>query len=219
MQITAEEDRKLSTRPVDDVVAWQCVLQARQEALRWRRDSIDHAIQLLLNGLSIVGENADLYAALGRTHLQYREAAVDLGDRPLEQAELYARKIFELDASCPAGLQLQGWIDYSKGRIQDAVRHLKAALETDWSNSDTLALLCNCYLISGQVQAARPIIDRLLSIDPLTPLNRCLPGWADVLEGEFDRAIDPYHEMFKMDPGNPMARLFFSPDTTRFSET
>lgn len=209
LQLTAEEDQRLSNRPVDNVVAWQCVLQARQEALRWRRDSIDHAIQLLLNGVSIVGDHADLYAALGRTYLQYREAGVDLGDRPLEQAEFYAKKVFDLDASSSAGLQLQGWIYYSQGRIQDAVRHLKAALENDWSNSDTLALLCNCYLISGQGSAARPIIERLLSIDPLTPLNRCLPGWADVLEGRFDTAINSYREMFEMDPGNPMGRLFY----------
>ena len=72
-----------------------------------------------------------------------------------------------------------------------------------------LGLLANCYLISGRVTLARPLIERLLVVDPLTPLNRCLPGWADALEGNFEAAIDAYRDMFEMDPGNPVARLFY----------
>jgi thioredoxin-like negative regulator of GroEL len=89
------------------------------------------------------------------------------------------------------------------------VRDLKAALEIDPNNADTLGLLSNCYLISGKVAAARPIIERLLAIDPLTPLNRCLPGFADIMEGSFSTAVEPYRRMFEMDSDNPMARLFY----------
>jgi non-specific serine/threonine protein kinase len=70
-------------------------------------------------------------------------------------------------------------------------------------------VLANCYLISGRVTLARPLIDRLLVVDPLTPLHRCLPGWAAALEGRFEAAVDAYREMFEMDPGNPVARLFY----------
>lgn len=45
-------------------------------------------------------------------------------------------------------------------------------------------------------------------LDPLTPLTRCLPGFADVSEGNL-QSIEPYRQMFEMDPGNPMARLFY----------
>jgi tetratricopeptide (TPR) repeat protein len=191
------------------VHAYECYLQARQEAFRWRRDAIDHAVQLLHNGLAIVGENAELLAALGRAHLQYREAGIDFGQRPLDEAEVCVRKVFALDPRSGSGLQLRGWIRYSRGQIQDAVRDLKAALEIDPGNPDTLALLSNCYLISGRVSVARPLIDRLLAVDPLTPLTRCMPGWADILDGDFAAAVGPYRQMFEMDPGNPMGRLFY----------
>jgi non-specific serine/threonine protein kinase len=59
------------------------------------------------------------------------------------------------------------------------------------------------------VSAARPLIDRLVAVDPLTPLTHCMPAWADVLDGNFAAAIEPYRRMFEMDPGNPMARLFY----------
>ena len=211
LQLTGDERKQLAAHPIDNVHAYECYLQARQEAYRWRPDAIDHAIQLLRNGLAIIGENAELYAALGRTHLQYREAGIDLGEGPLRAADECARKVLALDPQCCAGLQLRAWINYSTGRIQEAVRDLKAAHEIEPNNPETLALLSNCYLISGYVSFARPLIDQLVAVDPLTPLTRCMPGFADLMEGNLAAALGPYRQMFDMDPGNPMARLFYVP--------
>lgn len=210
LQLSAEENRRLSSRPPNDIVAWQCLLQARQESLRWRKDSIDRAIALLERGLDSVGDNPELLAALGRTYLQYREAGLELGEGPLRHAEACAQRVFELDPESAVGRQLRGWIAYSRGQIADAVRHLFDALEVDFNNPETLALVVNCLLISGRVDQAQPYIRHLSSIDPLTPLTRCLPGWAAVLEGDFSAALSPYREMFEMDPDNPVARLFYT---------
>ena len=209
LRLTADEHRRLGGRPIANVHAYECYLRARQEAWRWRKDAIDHAIQLLHNGLALVGDNARLYAALGHAYLQYREAGIDLGEGPLDRAEDCARKAFALEPESASGLQLRGWIHYSRGRIQQAVRDLRAVLETEPNNADTLLLLINCYLISGKVPAARPLIERLLAVDPLTPLTRCMPAFADAMDGNFATTLDPYRQMSDMDPGNPMARLFF----------
>jgi len=209
LRLSADEDRRLADRPISNMHAYDCYLRARQEAWRWREDAIDHAVQLLHNGLAIVGNNARLYAALGHAYLQYREAGIDFGERPLEAADACARKVVELEPGSAAGLRLRGWIHYSRARIQDAVRDLKAACQIESSNADTLLLLANCYLISGKVAEARPLIERVLAIDPLTPLSRCMPAFADVMEGHFAAAIEPYRQMYEMDPGNPMARLFY----------
>jgi TolB-like protein len=91
LTLTVDERKQLAARPIDNVHAYECYLQARQEAYRWRQDAIDHAVQLLHNGLAIIGENAELYAALGRAHLQYREAGIDLSEGPLREADACAR--------------------------------------------------------------------------------------------------------------------------------
>lgn len=210
VRLTSDERRQLAERAVDHVHAYECYVHARQEAWRWRKDAIDHAVRTLRNGLTIVGDNAQLYAALGLAHLQYREAGIDLGERPLREAERCATQLFAIDPASAAGLQLRGWIEYSRGRIQEAVRDLKAALYVDPADADTLLMLSNCYLISGKVQDARPIIERLLAVDRVTPLTRCMPAFADLLEGHFAAAVGPYRAMFDMDPGNPMARLFYA---------
>ncbi len=209
LQLTTDEDRRLRERGIDNVHAYDCYLRARQQGWRWRKDAIDQAIQLLRNGLAIVGDNARLYAALGVAYLQYREAGIDFSESPIAQADACATKIFELEPASAAGLQLRGWIHYSRARIQEAVGDLTSALGLEPNNADTLLLLSNCYLISGRVAAARPLIERLVAIDPLTPLVRCMPAWADILEGNLAAAVEPYRQMFEMDSGNPMARLFY----------
>ncbi|HEY7498402.1 MAG TPA: tetratricopeptide repeat protein, partial [Vicinamibacterales bacterium] len=209
LQLTADEDRGLATRPIENVHAYECYLLARQEAWRWRKDAIAHAIQLLENGLALVGPNARLYAAVGHAHLQYREAGLDFSARPLDEAEACVRKVLALEPESASTMQLRGWIHYGRGEIQSAVHDLKAALEIEPNNADVLLLLTNCYLISGYVAAARPLIDRVLAVDPLTPVGRCMPAFADAMEGNCSAAIEPYRQMFDMDPGNPMARLFY----------
>jgi hypothetical protein len=37
-----------------------------------------------------------------------------------------------------------------------------------------------------------------------------MPGFADIMEGNLEAAIDPYRQMFEMDRSNPMARLFLA---------
>ena len=209
VRLTASEDRRLADRPIDNLHAYECYVRARQEAWRWRRDAIDHAIQLLRNGLSLVGDNVRLYAALGHAYLQYREAGIDVTDAPVDEAEACASRIFSLEPASAPGFQLRGWIHYCRGDIQNAVRDLNRALAVEGNNADTLLLLANCYLISGRVSAARPLIARTLQLDPLTPLTRCMPAFADVMEGKRAAAIEPYEQMSAMDPGNPMARLFY----------
>lgn len=209
LRLTARDEQRLTERAILDLPAYECYLRARHEAWRWRKDSIDQAVHLLRAALMLIGDNARLYAALGLAHLQYREAGIDFTDRPLRGAESCASKLFELEQNSASALLLRGWIRYSSGLVQEAVRDLKAALELEPSNADSLLLLCNCYLISGRVSSARPHLTRLLTIDPLTPLTRCMPAWADVLEGNFAAAVAPYRQMFEMDQSNPMARLFY----------
>lgn len=207
--LSPREERQLSNREFDSVEAWQCILQARQSALRWRKDAIDHAIELLRQGLAIAEDSVELHATLGRTWLQYREAGLDTSDTPLSKAEQCAARVQALDPEAAAGYALNGWLAYARGDVEGAVAALRAGLERDWNNVDTISLLCNCYLISGRVALARPLIERSLQLDPLTPLTRCMPGWAAVLEGDAAGAIAPYRDMFEMDPGNPIGRLFY----------
>jgi len=210
VRLTDDESRRIREPAIESVPAYECYLRARHEMWAWRNDAIDRAVQLLTDALAMIGDHARLYAALGLAHLQYREAGIDLSDRPLAAADACCSKLLSLDPRSASGLQLRAWIAYSRGRIRAAVDDLTAAAEQEPNNADTLLLLCNCYLISGRVAAARPLLARLLRIDPLTPITRCMPGFAAIMDGHPDAALEPYRQMFDMDPSNPMARLFLT---------
>ncbi|HEX2443451.1 MAG TPA: tetratricopeptide repeat protein [Vicinamibacterales bacterium] len=208
VRLTPEEDARLAARPIPNVHAHECYLRARQQIWRWRKDAMEYAIQILSNGLRIVGDNALLYATLGLAHVQSREAGIDLGVAPVTAAEACARQVAALDPTLPEGLLLRGGIHFARARIPDAVRDFQAALDADPNNADALAILSNCYLISGRVERARPLVERYCAVDPLNPVSRALRGYADMLEGRSEAAVAAYREMVEMDPSSPMARLF-----------
>ena len=137
LRLTADEGRRLADRPIVNVHAYECYLRARQEAWRWREDAIDHAIQLLQNGLAIVGDNAGLYAALGHAYLQYREAGIDLSERPLDEAEGCARKVFALEPASASGLQLRGWIHGGRGLSREQLSSVSSSAPSRPSRRST----------------------------------------------------------------------------------
>lgn len=207
------EGRVLGTaqQPVsesEDVATWQWLILARQQAQSWRSEGLDAAVTQLEQGLTTLGEKPSLLAALGRTWLQYRESAIDLGPDPLDNARDCARRLANCDPNHPGALQLQGWIAYAEGRVFDAIEALYRSDQARPNDPETLGLLVNTLLISDHAEAARPLIERLTSIDPLSPLSACLPGWDLLLEGDFEAALPYYEAMHAMDPDHPMGRLF-----------
>ena len=104
-----------------------------------------------------------------------REAGLDLSERPLHDAQRCVERAIAADPDDAAVCELRGWLHYSRGEIQPAVENLKIALAHQGSNPDTLGLLCNCYLISGQTRVARSLIPQVLAMDPLSLLSQALP--------------------------------------------
>lgn len=92
--------------------------------------------------------------------------------------------------------------------MPEAIDALYQADRAQPNDPETLGLLVNCLLIPDRAIGARPLMEFLLSIDPLSPLTVCLPGWDRLLEGDFAAALPHYEAMHAMDPAHPMGRLF-----------
>ena len=209
LQLTADENRRLAERPIANLHAYECYLRARQEGWRWRKDAIDHAFGSCTTGWrSSVRTPGSTRRWASRTSSTGRPGSTSVNAHSRRPRRVRGRSSCSRPnpprgSNCVAASTIRA--AESRRRFDD----LKAALEIDPNSADTLLLLSNCYLISGRVSIARPLIDRLLAVDPLTPLSRCLPGFADAMDGNFAAAVEPYRQMFEMDPGNPMGRLFY----------
>ncbi len=209
VQLTPQEQDKIKQRPIDNPHAYECYLQARQEITLWTEPAFDRALQHLNNGLRIVGENALLYAGLGYTHWAYVNAGIKPQEH-VEQVEICTRKVFELEPESAHGYFLQGITEHLiQCELQKSVNSLKRALIMDINNPDVLFWLCLAYSFAGRIDAAKPLVKRLLRIDPLNPLNQGLPGFLLTLEGRFDEALAPLRTMYEMDPSNPALQFLY----------
>ncbi|GGW75819.1 hypothetical protein [Alteromonas halophila] len=188
--------------------AWEYLHKARNASLQWQPEAISQAITLLQAASELVGNNPLIMAQLGRVYLQQRESGADCSAAPIEKASAILKRLRAQQPHAFFTLSLGGWLDYMKGEINEAIDTLRQALALQPNDPDTLGLLSNCYLVSGQSELAWPFIQTLQVVDPLTPLSRCMPGYYRLMTGDFDGAIGPYQQMLTMAPSNPLARLF-----------
>ncbi|HEV8177655.1 MAG TPA: tetratricopeptide repeat protein, partial [Gemmatimonadales bacterium] len=105
--------------------------------------------------------------------------------------------------------RLLGLIGIHGGAIQDVASHLRYALKQDPNDSDALLWLSLVLGFAGRPAAARPLVARLLRIDPLTAFYQMLPGFLALMEGDFARAGEPFRHSCDLDPTNPIVRLTY----------
>lgn len=211
MSVALGQSLEPAAEPADgpaSTAEWECLVLARQDAVKWRKSGLDAAIDRLQRGIEALGRRPMLLAALGRTWLQVRESASELGPAPLRRARAIADELADRAIRHPARLQLDGWLRYADGNIPGAIRALERADALQPDDPETLGLLINCLLISDRGDEAQPRIEHLSRIDPLTPITACLPGWKLALAGDLDAAVPHYERMREMDPDNPMAIAF-----------
>jgi non-specific serine/threonine protein kinase len=209
IELSAAEAARLAERPIPDVRAFEYYLRARQEIFRFTGEALDRAVEHLRKGLEILGENVLLQAALGYTYWQYVNGGIS-GDRTyLDKARECAEQIIRLEPDSPHAHRLLGLIGIHGGATADVVRHLRQALDQAPSDTDALLWLSLVLGFAGRPQAARPLVERLVSIDPLTPFYQMLPGFLALMEGDLAGAVEPFRRSAQMDPGNPIVRLTY----------
>ena len=210
LKLTRAEERRLAERPIEDVRAYECYLRARHEMYRLTQEGLDRALQLLRNGLEIVGENALLYAALGTAYRIHIDAGIKPDERYLRYMEECANKVFQLDPGAAQGHFLQGLTRVTRGNMQEAVGEFKQALAGDPNNPEVLFWLALFYGVVGKGFAAEPLSARLLSVDPLTPRNQMIPAWCHLMDGQLSRAVEGGRRWYEGEPDNPVGQFMYA---------
>ena len=196
-----EEGR--AARRISDVRAYEYYERARQEIWLSTQESLGRAVELLEKGLEIVGDNDVLYGAMGTAYTAYINVMVSSDENYLRKAEACADKAQALNPSTSHLRFLKGFLHFKRGRVQDAIRELKRALSLELNHAEASMALAYFYGFSGKAFAARPILQRLLVIDPLTPINHCVQGLVEMLDGRVEAAVQSLQKVEQLAPGNP----------------
>jgi eukaryotic-like serine/threonine-protein kinase len=206
VRLTADEDRRIAQHPIADVRAYELYLRARQHIWSFSATSLDRALQLIHDAQDIVGDNELLFASEGWIYWQY----VNVGIRPaatydeyLQKAEACVERIFALDAASSKGYALRGAIRNHRADPVGSLRDYKRALALDPNDPESLLWLGYGYAVSGRIQLAVALTERLLHVDPLTSVNVCMRGMVAMHDGRFDEALGWTQRSVDIDPENP----------------
>ena len=208
LTLSADEQRRLREHPVTNLRAYEYLLQARHALWTFATPALDRARVLLENALAIVGDNAQLYAALGQVHLNYIETGQPGAAEHLALVEEYAAKASDLEPESAPVLWLRGAIRWKHGEIRESIQLLERARALDPSNAELITFLAYVYLLAGQDDRAWEAAEESTRLDPLTPLLQCMPGFCHWLAGRPAAALPYYRKFLTMDPTNPAAHLF-----------
>jgi non-specific serine/threonine protein kinase len=206
IKLNPEENKKIVERPVSDVHAYECYLRAKKEFWSNSEGAFERALQEINRGINIIGENELFYAAKGSIYFQFIIYGIKEEEYFRKLKECVA-EIFTLNSGSYHGYYLLGLINHKEGKIQESVGHLKRVLAKHPNNPESLFWLIFNYAQAGQISAARPLAEKLLDIDPLTPINHCMPGYLYEMEGKFEDGLEYKRKYLQLEPESAFARF------------
>lgn len=210
LKLSPEEERQIAQRPIGDMRAYESYLKARQEIMLFTEEGLDRALEHLKRALNIVGENALLLAGMGYVYWSFVNLGIKTPEEYLTKAEACAARVFELEPDSSRGHMLLGLGSMTRGNAQEGVRHLRRTLITDPNDPDALFWLVVAYGSAGRTTLAMRFADKLLEVDPLTPINQATPGYTLLCEGRFDLALDKERKWHEMEPTTAISRFWYA---------
>jgi len=207
LELTPQEHRRLAERPIPNVYAYECYLRARREIFRFTEPALDRAMEYLVEGLRALPDNPLLLAGVSYVHRERVELGVAQEDS-LEKAEEFAKRAVALAPDLPQGHLMLGLIAFWRGgMIKTAVAHVERALAADPNDWDALAWAGAVYPFLGKASEVVSVGERLIAMDPLSPMSYMPLIWSHWFEGRFDLALGVLERNRHLYPGALSASL------------
>jgi TolB-like protein len=205
------EEARVSVRPVDDLVAFECYLKARHQMWLMTEESLKEALDLLARGIALQPDSAHLHATRAYVSIQYpntmNPAPVPYAEL-LEEAKGWAARAIQLDPDSSMAHFSHGTVDWFRGILLSSMTHLVRAIRLNPNHADALNFLGFNFLIGGHHQEeAREFLARAAHLDPLNPLNsevsRSYFAW---FSGDFAGVIESWKTWRELEA--PLPRLY-----------
>jgi eukaryotic-like serine/threonine-protein kinase len=199
-------EAKVVQWPIQDVVAWDCYLRARQELYAWTPDSMDRAARLVEEALRIVGDNPLLLATQGQIAYMKVNLMFDPDERHLDRAAEYADRALAIAPDYYLGLFLRGVVAGLRGDTASAIRDTYRAHQLRPGDPNVLAEFCRFGNAAGVEVAAH--VNELVRIDPLTPVTWLVVALNRSQYGQIEEVIEPSRRCLSLAPGVSMFPIF-----------
>jgi tetratricopeptide (TPR) repeat protein len=190
-QVTASDPHDLHYR----LVLAQSCLAARQYQCVL---DVDHEV-LTLNAESA---EADMLAGEALDGMRNHAAAIE-----------QFRAAVKADPKQPNVHFGLGYLLWTQNQFDEAAQEFQAELANAPANSEAMTLLADCDIRIGQPDAALPLIEKAVQLDPGIERAHLDLGILDAQDGKRDEALREFKTAARLSPGDPdvhwrMARLY-----------
>jgi len=199
LELTPQEEQQLAERPIPNLYAYECYLKARREILHFVEPSLDKAAEYLEQGLRVVPDNPVLLAGMAFVHTQRVNIGVGEEDC-LTKAEALATRALQFAPELPQGHLVLGLIAAWKRGRTAAIPHLERILAADPNDQDALAWLGMLYAHGERLAEAASMGERVIAMDPLSPMGYLPLLLSHWLDGRFGAALGVVERAGKVDP-------------------
>jgi len=199
LRLTTDESRRLSERPIADPRAFELYLQARQEI---RRYAIPRAVPLIEEAIRIEGETAPLRALRALATLWQVRLGMAPDQSPLDEAERAAQSLITERPDASYVHALIGNLNYERGNLLEALRHLRRAVELEPNDSDSLVMMVFTLVGAGQDDEAQALAPRLVQSDPLSAATWMAAGGPLWFVGRAAEGLPIMKRGLEIDPNN-----------------
>ena len=205
VNLTESEEHQVAERPIENVVAYDCYLRARQEMLRWTPEGLRRATQLVDEALGIVGDNPLLLATRGQILWTEVNTTLVTPDVGLARAAEYADRALALDPDCALGIFVRGLVAGLRGQIEQALLDIRRAYALDRGDSNVLIELCRFSNAAGIPHAH--LLERVTRIDPLNQFTPFVASTHSSVAGQFEQAAQHARRAMELAPAYSMLHL------------
>jgi TolB-like protein len=204
LKLSKEEKNKISEHLIHDAQAYECYMRAMQYIWNFTEESLQKSLEYLNHGLGIIGDSVLIYSGMSYVYLQLYHSGLRPEVKYLDLAEEYINKIFDLEPGSAHGHGLYGLLIFIRlGSTKESYDHLKKSYSLVSNNPTTMQwLLYITAMHKGNKSAAEPLINNLLRIDPLSPVNIAWGSIIHYIDGRFNLMVDAYYRYCRIEPDN-----------------
>jgi len=205
--IFAAEIRQAQRKDRDQLDAWDRIMRAHWHIRRFTREDLAEARRFLTEAIDLDPSNAVALSDLAFAH--HFEAVFGWGEnvaRSYTDCGAAARRAVAIDDSDAEAHGALAIYDLFRGRHEEARRRLRRALDLDPNSALLHGYVGASYAFAGAYETALPHCEEAMRLSPRDPflvIWHLLKGWAALLAGRDEEAVEHATQAAEANPEFP----------------
>ncbi len=207
VKLTDTEERAVAERPIDDPVAYDCYLRARQVIYNWTPEDQHRALRLVEDAIDVVGDSPLLLATKASIHWSHVNMHVVPADEGLARASELVDQALAIDPDCYLAIYVRGLVAGMRGQPESALVDLYRAHALRPNDPNILAELIRFSNFTG-LRNTGNYAEKLIQIDPLTSSTQLAMVYLAVIYGPRETAAAPARRLIALAPQISMLHVY-----------